>query len=65
MFGVNQPQGSLMDMLQKFDQFKRSMNGQDPQTVVQQLLNSGKMSREQFDQLSQMANQLQGLLGMK
>ena len=51
-----------MQMLQAFAQFKQQMAGKDPQAMVKQLLDSGQMSREQFDQLSQQAQSLSGIL---
>ena len=56
------PQNNLMGMLQQFNQFKQQMSGKNPQEMVQQLLQSGQMSRQQFDQLSQMASQMQQFL---
>lgn len=53
---------SMMPMLQKFMQFKETFAG-DPKQQVQQLLSSGQMSQEQFNQLSQVAKQLEGVLG--
>ena len=47
-------------MMQQFQQFKKSFRG-DPKQQVQDLLNSGKMSQEQFNELSQMAKQFQNL----
>lgn len=47
-------------MLAAFADFKRSFSG-DPKAAVQQLLASGKMSREQFQQLSALANQFGSL----
>lgn len=55
MFGGNQPQGGGNDILSRFNQFKQNFNG-DPKAKVQELLNTGQMSQEQFNQLSQMAN---------
>ena len=56
------PQNNLMGMLQQFNQFKQQMSGKNPQEMVQQLIQSGQMSRQQFDQLSQMANQMKQFL---
>lgn len=47
-------------MLQKFMQFKNSFSG-DPKQTVQNLMASGQMSQQQFDQLAQQATQLQKL----
>lgn len=46
-----------MNFLQNFLQFKRNFQG-DPQQAVLNLLNSGKMSQQQFNQLQSMANQI-------
>lgn len=45
-----------MNMVQQFNQFRQTFQG-DPQQQVQQLLNSGQMTQEQFNQLQQMAQQ--------
>lgn len=49
------------NLIQRFQQFKQSFTG-NPQQQVQQLLNSGKVSQEQYNQAVQMAQQLQQLL---
>lgn len=49
------------NLLARFRQFKSQFSG-DPQQKVQELLNSGKMSQAQFNQLSQMAQQFRGFL---
>ena len=62
MMGNNQPQmGGLM---QRFQQFQRMFRG-DPRQQVQQLLNSGKVSQQQYNQAVQMAQQMQRMLGGK
>lgn len=53
--------GSSNNIMSQFEQFKNSFTG-DPKEQVQQLLNSGRMSQAQFNQLSQMATQLQNML---
>lgn len=52
------PFGGMMNMMQQFNQFKQNFQG-DPKERVQQLLNSGQMTQQQFNQLSQMAQQFQ------
>ena len=47
-------------MLQQFMQFKNSFSG-DPKQAVQNLMASGQMSQQQFNQLAQQATQLQQL----
>lgn len=48
------------NMLAQFDAFMRSFRG-DPKQEVQRLLDSGRMSQEQFNRFSEMANQMQSL----
>ncbi len=48
-------------LLTKFQQFKQSFTG-NPQQIVQQMLDSGKISQERYNQAVQMANQLQNIL---
>lgn len=47
------PQGSP-NMVEQFKQFASTVQG-DPKAMVMNLLNSGQMSKEQFQQLSGMA----------
>ena len=66
MFG-NQPNGPFSNMtniINQFNQFQSTFHG-DPKQQVQDLLNSGKMSQEQFNQLSSMAQIFQTLLGRR
>lgn len=51
-------------LLQRFMQFKQTFRG-DPQAQVQQLLNSGKITQDQYNQAVQTAQQLSRMLGMK
>lgn len=55
------PFGNMMNMLQQFNQFKSTFRG-DPKQKVQELLNSGQMSQQQFQQLSAMAEQFQKMM---
>ena len=58
-----QPQmNNPMQMIQQFAEFKRQMQGKNPRAIVEDLLKSGKMSSEQFDNLKQQAQMLQNLL---
>lgn len=50
------------NMLQQFQQFKKQMQGVDPQEEVQKLLQSGKISQEQLNKAQQMAQQFKSLL---
>jgi len=54
-------QNNLSGIINKFNEFRQNFQG-DPQQVVQQLLQNGKMSQAQYNQLSHMASQFQNLL---
>ena len=58
------PFNNMQDIVGKLNQFRQSFQG-DPKEQVQQLLNSGKMSQSQYNQLSQMATQIQNMLVKK
>ena len=55
---------------QQFNQFKQQyenfarnfqQGGQNPQQVVQQMLNSGKMTQDQFNRLRDITNRITGM----
>ena len=62
MMGGNQPQ--MNGLMQRFQQFKQAFTG-DPKQRVQDLLNSGRISQQQYNQAVQMAQQLQRMMGGK
>ena len=53
--------GNMQNIVKQFQQFKQSFSG-DPRQQVQQMLNSGKITQEQYNKAVQMANSLQNLL---
>lgn len=59
--GAAMPSNPLA-MLGQFAEFKKQMQGKNPQAIVQGLLSSGKMSQQQFEQLKQQAQDLQSIL---
>ena len=62
MMGGNQPQ--MSGLMQRFQQFKQAFTG-DPKQRVQDLLNSGRISQQQYNQAVQMAQQLQKMIGVR
>lgn len=60
--GPGKMPGGPMQMMQQFAQFRRMMQGRNPQQMVQNLLQSGQMSQAQFEQLKQQASELQKIL---
>lgn len=60
LFG--QLQGALMNPMQFLMSRGLPQNAlQNPQQTVQELLNNGRMSQEQFNQFSEMSRQLQNM----
>ena len=49
------PQNNFLNFVQQVRQ-----NGISPEQTVRQLINSGRMSQDQFNQFRQMANQILG-----
>ena len=55
------PTNNMANLLSQFNQFRSTFSG-NPEQQVKQLLQSGRMSQEQFSQLAQTANQLRQLI---
>ena len=66
MLGGGMPQGNgPMQMIQQFMQFRQNFKG-DPKAEVEKMLQSGRISQQQLNQVQQMAGQFQHMLkGMK
>ncbi len=64
LFNQMQPQNQFTQMMQRFQQFRQTFQG-DPRQQVQQLLNSGKVTQQQYDRAVQMAQQFQRMMGGK
>ncbi len=56
------PMGQFQQMMQQFQQFRQNFQG-DPKQEVQKLLQSGKMSQQQLNQLQAMAQQFRSFMG--
>lgn len=59
---ANAMAGNPMTLLQQFADFKKQMSGKNPEAMVQELLQSGKMSQAQFEDLKKQADAFQSLL---
>lgn len=55
------PFNNMQNLIKQFNQFKNTFKG-DPKQQVQELLNSGRMTQDQFNNLKKLADQLQGML---
>ena len=64
MMGSSSNVNNLSNIVERLNQFRQSFTG-DPKQQVQNLLNSGRMSQSQYNQLSQMATQIQNMLTNK
>ena len=49
-----------MEFMQKVNQLKSQ--GGDPNQMIRQMMNSGKVTQAQYDQAVKMAQQIQGML---
>ena len=58
---VPNPFGNMQNMISQFNQFKQSFTG-NPQQQVEQLLQSGRMTQEQFENLKRIAQQFQRMM---
>ena len=61
LFNQMQPQNQFTQMMQRFQQFRQQFQG-DPRQQVQNLLNSGKVTQNDYNRAVQMANQLQKMI---
>ena len=62
MFGGNAPMNPIAQLVKDAKAFKKSFTG-NPKDEVQRLLNSGQMSQQQFNQFSQIAQQVVQAMG--
>lgn len=54
----NQPANGALQLLQRFQQFRQNYNG-NPQQQIQQMLQNGQITQQQYNSAVQMAQQLQ------
>jgi hypothetical protein len=53
--------GNCAGWIQQFQQFRQAFTG-DARQQVQQMLNSGRITQEQYNRAVQMAQQLRGMI---
>ena len=51
-----------MQMIGEFAKFKKAMQGRDPEAIINQLIERGEMTRDQFSELKSMAQNLMSFL---
>jgi hypothetical protein len=59
-----QYKGGSNDLAARFNQFRQSIKG-DPQQMIQQMLNSGRITQAQYNAAVQQAQQLGRMLNIK
>ena len=47
-----------MNFWQRLQQFRSEMQGKDPNAIIQEMMQSGKISQEQYNQARQQAQQI-------
>jgi hypothetical protein len=55
------PMGQFQQLMQQFNQFRANFQG-DPKSEVEKLLQSGKISQNQLNQIQTMAKQFESFL---
>ena len=56
------PMGKMVQMMRRFNGSRKTLSG-DPKQQVQELLNSGRMTQSQYNELQNMARQFAALMG--
>lgn len=59
--GGNMPNNNMVQMIQQFQEFKQTLNG-NPKDIVMNMLTNGKITQSQLNQAQMMANQLKDFL---
>lgn len=57
------PQNPYQKMQKDFENFKKNFTG-DPREKIQQMLNSGQITQQQYNAAVQRANMIKGFFGM-
>lgn len=57
----NTPFGNMINFMTSFNQFRQGFTG-DPRQQVQNLINSGQMSNEQYNRFYQLATQIRNMM---
>ena len=60
LFNQMMGNGNINPLMQRVQQLKEQLGG-NPNDHIQQLLNSGKVTQDQYNRAVQMANQMRGM----
>lgn len=61
---IMQRLGNMQNFMSQFNQFRQGFQG-NSQQQVQQLLNSGRMNQQQYNELYAAAKQIQSMFGIR
>lgn len=62
IFGNNTGINNNQNLIQRFAEFKKTMEGKNAEQIVKQMLSDGRMSQEQFEKLKAQAKSLESIL---
>jgi len=62
IFGNNTGMNNNQNLIQRFAEFKKTMEGKNAEQIVKQMLADGRMSQEQFEKLKAQAKSLESIL---
>lgn len=57
------PQNPYQIIMKRYEEFKKNFKG-DPQAKIQQMLNSGQITQQQYNMAVQKANMIKAFFGM-
>lgn len=57
------PQNPYQNFMKRYEDFKKNFQG-DPQAKIQQMLNSGQITQQQYNMAVQKANMIKAFFGM-
>ena len=59
---MNIPFGNMINFMKQYNQFRSQMtHGADPNKIIQDMMNNGRLTQEQYNNARMMAEQIQGL----
>lgn len=53
---------NMAQFMQNFNQFRQSMQGQNPEQIIQNLMQNGRLTQQQYEQARQQAMQIQRMM---
>lgn len=60
LYNLLNKQSGQSSQIAQFQKFMESMKGKDPNTIINELVSSGKLTQAQLDQAQAQAKQMQG-----